>query len=418
MALPGIADQNVDAILRKTYANQMKSMLYGGSKRYLLSTIKKTIGGGESFTIPIEFGGQPGRSATFANALANRAVSKKVKFNLDWTENFVQAIVNNSMVSLSKGVGAVVNLKMNEIKAATTTLANAVEHSLIRSGFNEIGTIASVAGSAPGVFTMVNRSDCNIVDVGQVLVAANAINSASLNGVAQIVTAVDRDAGTITVSTVTTSIVATNVLFQQGDQLGSATPLLCVGIGGWLPILAPSGVDVGGVDRSQAPQALAGVRVDGRGKSAREAIIDLVTRVGDAGGEPDVILCTNDFVGRLVKEVEGATVYAKTEARDSDGTVANIAYEHMVINGPMGPLKIVGHPFMYADRIFALELESWEMKIAPEGTSKDPIFNGTYCSTNSPMIDDPSTDSQIARLKALFLFGCNAPQHNGVSQIA
>jgi hypothetical protein len=418
MALPGIADQNQDAILRKTYASQMKSMLYQGNKRFLLGSVKKTIGGGESFTIPIEFGGQPGRSATFSVALANRAVSKKVKFNLDWTENFVQAIVNNSMVSLSKGVGAVVNLKLNEIKAATTTLANAVEHSLIRSGFNEIGAIASVAGSAPGVYTMVNRSDTNIVDIGQVLVAANAINSASLNGVAQVVTAVDRDAGTITTSSVTTSIVAGNVLFQQGDQLGSATPLLCVGIGGWLPILAPAGVDVGGVDRSQAPQALAGVRMDGRGKSAKEAIFDLVTRVADAGGEPDVILCTNDFVGKLVKEIEGSTVYAKTMAKDSEGDVADIFYEAVVLHGPTGQLKVQGHPYMYADRIFALTMDSWEMKIAPEGTAKDPIFNGTYCSTNSPMIDDPSTDSQIARLKALFLFGCNAPQHNGVSQIA
>src|SRR6202142_3744155 len=203
MSLPGIADQNQDAILRKTYASQMKSMLYQGNKRFLLGSVKKTIGGGESFTIPIEFGGQPGRSATFATALANRAVSKKVKFNLDWTENFVQAIVNNSMVSLSKGVGAVVNLKLNEIKAATTTLANAVEHSLIRSGYNEIGTIASVAGSAPGVYTMVTRADTNIVDIGQVLVAANAYTSASLNGAPQTVTAVDRDAGTLTPSSVT-----------------------------------------------------------------------------------------------------------------------------------------------------------------------------------------------------------------------
>ena len=58
------------------------------------------------------------------------------------------------------------------------------------------------------------------------------------------------------------------------------------------------------------------------------------------------------------------------------------------------------------------------MRIAPEWTSKDPIFNGTYNTTNSPMIDDPSTDIQIARMKALFLFVCNAPQKNGVSQIA
>ena len=416
MALPGITDPNSDAVLKKTYASTMKSMLYGDRKRFILGAVKKTIAGGENFVIPIEFGGQPGRSATYANAYANKGLSKRVKFNLDWTENFGVGSIRNTDISLSKnkGVGAVVSLKMAEITSSTTTLANAIEHALIRSGFNEIGPIAA-GGIAGQVITMANRSDTNIVDIGQVLVAATAVNSGALNGGSVTVSAVDRDAGTITVTGSLASWVAGNYVFQNGDQLGSATPLNCVGIGGWLPILAPSGIDVGGVDRSIAPQALAGVRVDGRGKSAKEAIFDLVTRVGDAGGSPDVILATNDFVGKLVKEIEGSTVYAKTSAKDANGEIAEVFYESVVIHGPTGQLKVQGSPFMYADRIFALEMDSWEMKIG-DGSSGDPIFANTL--TGVPLLDDPTTDTLVVRLKALFLFGCNAPQHNGVSQIA
>ena len=415
MALPGITDPNSDALLKKTYASTMKSMLYGENKRFLLGAFKKTAGGGESFTVPVEYGGQPGRSATFANALANRSLSKRVKFSMDWTENHAQAIIRNTDIELSKGAGAVVALKMAEIKSSTQTLANSIEHALIRSGFNEIGQIAA-GGIAGQVITMASRTDTNIVDVSQVLVSANAINSASLNGGPVVVSAVDRDAGTITVTGSLASWAAGNYIFQQGDQLGSATAINCIGVGGWIPLVAPAGIDVGGVDRSVAPQALAGVRVYGRGKSAKEAIFDLVTRVGDAGGSPDVLLCTNDFVGRLVKEVEGSTVYAKTEAQDLDGGVG-IFYESVVLHGPTGSLKVQGSPFMYADRIFALEMSSWEMRLG-NGVAKDPVYNNTYCSTSAPMIDDPSSDSQIARLKALFLLVCNAPQHNGVSQIA
>ena len=422
MALPIIANQDSDAILRKTYAASLKSLLYGDDSRFLLNTLKKTIGGGESFTVPVIYGGQPGRSKTFGTALANRALAKKVKFSMDWTEDFVQAIVNNSAISLSKGVGGAVNLKMSEIESATTTLANSIEHSLIRSGYNEIGQILTITGGSNNIVTLASRNDANIVDPLQSHVAAASLAGASLKAptVPPIVQSVDRDAGTITyVASVLggTPWAVGDFLFQAGDKVDAGT-LSCFGLGAWFPLVAPSGIDIGGVDRSVAPQALAGVRVDGRGKSAKEALFDLVTRVGDAGGKGDVVLATNDFVGRVCKEIEGATVYAKMPAQDADGPIAGIMYEAIQINGPKGPFKLKGSPFMYNDRIFALTMDTLEMRIAPEGTSKDPIFNGTYCSTNNPMIDDPTTDSQIARLKALFLLVCNAPQKNGVSQIA
>lgn len=414
MALPATTNADSNAVLRRTYANSMKTLLYGDDNRFLLGAIKKTIGGGESFTVPVTYGGQPGRSKTWASANANKGLSKKVKFLMDWSEDFCQAIVNNSAVSLSKGVGAVVNLKMAELANATETLANSIEHSLVRSGYNEIGQIAAIASQ---VVTFASRVDTNFIDVGQSHTPFASLAAASTNRAAAVVAAVDRDAGTVTYTGALTNWAVSDFVFQTGDKVDAGT-LSCLGIGAWLPLVAPSGADIGGVDRSVAPQQLAGVRMDGRGKSAKEACFDLITRVGDAGGKGDVLLATNDFVGRLVKEVEGQTEYEKVPAQDADGPIAGIFYETVKINGPKGPFKLKGSPFMYSDRIFALTMDSWEMRIAPEGTSKDPIFNGTYCSTNSPMIDDPSSDSQIARLKALFLLVCNAPQRNGVCQIA
>lgn len=423
MALPGISDANVNSLLRKTYANSVKTLLYGDDSRFLLGVVKKQIGGGESFTIPTVYGGQPGRSKTFATSRANRGLSKKAKFQMEWSEDFVQAIVNNSMISLSKdGAGGVVNLKMTELKNATETLANSLEHSLIRSGYNEIGQILSITGGSNNVVTFASRNDANIVDIAQSHVAAASLAAASLKAptVPPVVTAVDRDAGTVTYASSVlggTPWAVGDFIFQAGDKV-DANPLSCMGLGAWLPLVAPSGIDLGGVDRSVNPQALAGVRVDGRGKSAKEAVFDLITRIGDAGGKGDVILASNDFVGRVCKEVEGQTVYQKIPVQDGDGPIPGLFYEAVKINGPKGPFSLKGSSFMYADRIFGLTLDTWAMRIAPEGTSKDPIFNGTYCSTNNPMIDDEGTDSQIARLKALFLFGCEAVQKNGVSQIA
>jgi hypothetical protein len=76
---------------------------------------------------------------------------------MDWTEDFAQAIVNNTAISLSQGPGGAVSLKMAEIQAATETLANSIEHSLIRSGYNEIGQIASITGGSNNIVTLVSR---------------------------------------------------------------------------------------------------------------------------------------------------------------------------------------------------------------------------------------------------------------------
>jgi hypothetical protein len=423
MALAAVTTTDSNAILRKTYADSVKTLLYGDDSRFLLGALKKTKGGGESFTVPVIYGGQPGRSKTWSNANANKGLAKKVKFSMDWTEDFALALVNNSAISLSQGVGGAVNLKMSEIKSATETLANSIEHSLIRSSYNEIGQIASITGGSNNIVTLVSRNDVNIVDIGQSHVATTSLSTGSLKAptTPPVVASVDRDAGTITYQASViggTPWAVGDYIVQAGDLVTPGTPVSCFGIGAWLPLVAPSGIDIGGVDRSTAPQQLAGVRVDGRGKSAKDAVFDLVTRVGDAGGKGDYILATNDFVGRLVKEIEGQTVYQKVPARDVDGEIAGIFYETVVINGPKGPLKVKGSPFMYNDRVFSLTMDTWEMRISGEGNSKDPIFNATYCSTNAPMIDDPNGDNQIARLKALFLLVCNAPQKNGVTQIA
>lgn len=417
MALPAVTNADSNAVLRKTYAASMKTLLYGDDNRFLLGAMKKTRGGGESFSVPLTYGGQPGRSKTWASANAFKGLSKKVKFQMEWTEDFAQAIVNNTAISLSKdGVGGVVNLKMAELANATETLANSIEHSLIRSGYNEIGQIAA-GGISGQVVTYASRVDTNFIDVGQSHTPFASLAAATTNRAPAVVAAVDRDAGTVTYTGALTNWAPADFVFQTGDKIDANT-LSCIGLGGWFPLVAPTGADVGGVDRSVAAQQLAGVRMDGRGKSAKEAVFDLITRIGDAGGKGDTILATNDFVGRLVKEVEGTTVYEKVPAQDSDGPIAGIFYETIKINGPKGPFKLKGSPYMYADRIFGLTMDTLDMRIAPEGTNKDPIFNGTYCSTNSPMIDDPSSDSQIARLKALFLMVCNAPQKNGVCQIA
>lgn len=426
MALPIISDANNNSLLRRTYADSVKTLLYGDEDRFLLGAIKKTVGGGESFEVPVIYGGTPGRSKSWDRANANKGLSKKVKFKMDWTEDFALAKVNNSAISLAKqtgpGKGAVVSLKMTELKVTTETLANSLEHSLIRSSYNEIGQILTITGGSNNIVTFANRNDTNFIDPGQSHVAAASLAAASLKAptVPPIVAGVDRDAGTATYAASVlggTPWAVGDFIFQDGDKV-DANPLSCFGIGAWLPLVAPSGIDIGGIDRSVAVQQLAGVRVDGRGKSAKEAVFDLITRVGDAGGKPGVILATNDFVGRVVKEIEGATEYGKIQARDADGPIPGIFYTTVKFNGPKGPCEMKGHPYMYADRIFALTMDTWEIRVAPEGTNKDPIFNATYCSTAAPMLDDQASDSQIARIKALFLLVCNAPQKNGVAQIA
>lgn len=402
---------NIEPIFKQWYSSSYENMFY--RDRPAMGMISKERAGGEQVKQPIKIAQGPGQSATFSNAQGNVGLSVRRPFLGDWGKDYSLARVDNTLIELSENnKGAIVKAFADETESAVDALAQRLEHDLFRSGYGDCGVVSTVVTTT---VTLTLRADAQNFFPGQVLVAATAVNSGVLlnAGATALVSAVDRDAGTVLSATNWTAqiaaLAATNVLFQQGDRQSAATPtpFKVVGFAGWLPLTAPAGGDnFFGVDRSLDPVALAGVRVSGIGKPVSQAIYDLAVRIGENGGAPDICFLSFDTFGRLATELDNRATYENIQ-----GAGITILYEAITVAGPKGRIKVFPSTFCPMDRLFVLTKRDWTLYCGGGSNPMFPSLKGVS------MLDVSNADATEIRHKTLAQLMCSAPGHSGVSQL-
>jgi hypothetical protein len=404
---------NVEPIYKQWYASSYENMFY--RDRPAMGMIAKERAGGEQVKQPIKISQGPGQSATFTNALGNVGLSVRRPFLGDWGLDYSLAQVQNTLIELSQdNKGAVVKALADETESAVDALAQRFEHDLFRSGYGDLGVVLS--GQATPTITLTLRSDAQNFFPGQVVVAAPAVNTGVLlnAGASIVVSSVDRDAGTVTSAGNWTAsiagLIATSVLFQQGDRTSAATPtpLKVVGFAGWLPLVAPVGGDsFFGVDRSLDPVSLAGVRVSGLGKPISQAIYDLAVRIGENGGAPDACFISFDAFGKLATELDNRAIYDNIQ-----GAGITISYEAITVAGPKGRIRVFPSTFCPMDRLFVITKRDWTIYCGGGANPMFPSLKGVS------LLDVSSADAVQVRHKTLAQLMCAAPGHSGVSQLS
>lgn len=402
----------IEPIYKQWYARSYVNMFY--RDRPAMGMIAKERAGGEQVKQPIKVTQGAGQSATFANALSNMSLSNRRPFLGDWGLDYSLAQVSNNLIELSENnMGAIVKALADETESAVDALAQRFEHDMFRSGYGDVGVVAS--GQATQTITLTLRADAQNFFAGQVLVASSAVNTGVLlnAGATALVASVDRDAGTVSSASNWTAqiaaLVATSVLFQQGDRTSAATPtpLKVVGFGGWLPLTAPtSGDNFFGVDRSLDPVSLAGVRVDGRGKAIAQAIYDLAVRIGENGGAPDIAFTSFDSFGKLTTELDNRAIYENIQ-----GAGITVNYEAVTIAGPKGRIRVFPDTYCPMDRLFCLTKRDWTIYCGGGANPMYPALKGVT------MLDVSNADAVQIRHKTLAQLMCAAPGHSGVSQL-
>lgn len=401
---------NVEPIFKQWYARSYVNMFY--RDRPAMGMIAKERAGGEQVKQPIKISQGAGQSATYSNADTNTSSAVRRPFFADWGKDYSLAKVQNDIIELSESnTGAIVKALADETETAVDALGNRFERDLFRSGYGELGTVASISTVT---LTLTIRADAQNFFPGQVLVGATGVGSGALlnSGATAVVSAVDRDAGTLTSASNWTAqiaaLAATNVLFQQGDRAnaGSPTPMKVVGFSGWLPLTAPTtGDSFFGVDRSLDPVSLAGVRVPGIGKPVQGAIYDLAVRIGENGGAPDTAFVSFDDFGQLATELENRAVYDNIQ-----GAGITVSYEAITIAGPKGRIKVFPDTFCPADRLFVLTKRDWTIYCGGGANPMYPSLKGVS------LLDVYNDDAVQIRHKTLAQLMCAAPGHSGVAQ--
>lgn len=345
---------SMNAALKELYDGQVVENLVYADNPFLALVPKKTDFGGKYKPIPIITGVSQGRSATFSYAQTNQTAVSIQSFLLTRESDYSIATIDNQtmLASRTDKMSFLEGAKL-VVDGAMRSITNSLSSALFRSGTGSIGAIGSISS---GVITLSNANDVVQFEVNQTL-QANATDGGTPRAALGYVIAVNRSAGTVTVSATgiggsagsPSGWAAADFLLVQGDVNAKVK-----GLAAWLPSTAPtSGDSFFGVDRSQDVTRLAGVRYDGSAQSIEESLIDASSLLAREGGKPDV--CITNFATYAALE---KSLGSKVQYVDMKGP-AEIAFRGIMVNGANSMIKVFPDRNCQPNKGYLLQMNTW-----------------------------------------------------------
>lgn len=394
---------SAETVLKELYSNQRVEMLtYKDMPLYAMLKKVKNFEG-KVYPLPMRVANPAGRSATFANAQAQKLPSLYDTFYLTRASDYALAsITTEAILASSSDAGAFLRLASAEIDGALENLKRSIGWALYGDGSGALASVASVSSTNPETITLANVSDIVRFENGQTIQARLGVTTRLFaTGVSQaVVTGVDRDAGIITLGAVdnsgnTDTIVAGDTLNVVGDFNAKLS-----GLAAWVPAVAPTSTPFFGVDRTSDVTRLAGVRISGDGMAIDEALISLARKIENNGGNPDVIMMNYDKYADLEKTLGSKIRYGEM-------TVGKITFKAIELPGPKGTIKIFADRDCPSNRIYMLQTENWAFY-----SLKEPVM--LIDLDGNKMLRESSADAFEVRCATFSQLGCNSVRGSGV----
>jgi hypothetical protein len=308
-----VAASMVTKIIETKYTKGI-SMLGYGKRTPLWSLMPKKPDFYETtLTLRNQYGLNPSGSALFATARSRQGASAYGAFALTQASAYGSvAFDGKTAKSIVAGdTKRAIGIVTREVDSQVRAFGQRMNRMAYTNHGGSLG-IRITSGGATQTITVYpeHRPLLKNVWAGQYLVTSNTDGtSGSVDANPKIVSAVDREAGTITTSAAVSWANGTggysddDYLFLDGD-FGATL----YGVDSWVPSSAPSGSFLG-QDRGLDPVYLGGVRyVAASGAPDGTIIGSLVNASVEAftwGAEPDVTLMNTLDYGKLLREVEG-----------------------------------------------------------------------------------------------------------------
>ena len=389
----------MNAALKELYDGQVIENLVYADNPFLAMVPKSTDFGGKYKPIPIITGTSQGRSSTFSNAQGNQSAVQIESFLLTRASDYSIATIDNQTMLASKTdkmaflEGAKVMID-GAIRAATNSLASA----LFRSGTGSIGQIGSIS---TGVIQLASPADVVQFEVNMTL-QANATDGGTPRVALGYVIAVNRSAGTLTVSSTLGGSAASpsgwttnDFLLVQGDN-----NLKVKGLAAWVPSTDPTSAAFFGVDRSVDTTRLGGVRYDGSAQSIEEALIDGSSLLAREGGKPDVAIMSFASYSALEKALGSKVQYV-----DLKGP-AEIAFRGILVAGANTQIKCFPDRNCPPKTCYLLQMDTWKLECLGEAPQILRYGDGLE------MLRVYNADAGEVRVAYYAQLSCNAPGHN------
>lgn len=398
----------MNAALKELYDGQVVENLVYADNPFLAMVKKNTDFGGKYKPIPIVTGVSQGRSSTFSNAQGNQSPVQIQSFLLTRASDYSIATIDNQTMLASKADKmAFLEGSKLVIDGAIRSVTNSIASSLFRSGTGSIGAITSIAA---GVITLTNAGDVVQFEVNMVLQADATDGGATPRAALGYVIAVNRSAGTVTVSATAGGVAgspaawaAADFLLVQGDL--NAKPK---GLSAWLPVTAPvTGDSFFGVDRSVDPVRLAGVRYNGQAQPISEALVDSSSLLAREGGKPGVFVTNFQSYSALEKELGSKVQYI-----EASHPQAEIAFRGILVNGANSQIKVFPDRNCQTFQGYLLQMDTWAL----EGLGDVPQI--LRYGDGLEMLRVSNQDAGEVRVGAYYQLRSNAPGWNAVVQLS
>ena len=343
------------AALKQHYTSQkIENMVYKDNP-FLAMISKYESFGGENLKLPIKYGIPQGRSADFAKALANKTNTQLKAFLLTRKSNYSLANIDNETIEASKGnANAFIEAATTEIDGAIESATRSLAISLFGDGGGSVGTIGGTAATGT-TLTLAQPDDVTNFEVGMKIDFYTAATGGSKRaGGPLTVDAVDRDAGTMTLSasmTGITGIALGDFIVPEGDY-----DAMLSGLAAWVPSTAPGSTDsFFGVNRSADATRLGGIRFDGTALPLEEALIGAASRAAREGGKPNVCFMNYSNFADLEKALGSKLQYIDVKV------TTDIGFRGIQINGPRGTIQVIPDQNCPKDVAFMLDMSMWKL---------------------------------------------------------
>lgn len=346
---------------------------------------------GDLKKIPVITSNAQGQSADFATAKANKSDVQTDAFFISRVKNYgIASVDNETMLATEGDSGAFLEAFTTQVDSVMRSVSNTLAVQIYRSGSGSIGQVAAINTL---VLTLASVESVTNFERGMNLNLSTADGGGSVKAQTPVITAVDRDNGTITVDSAT-GIAVNDYLFIEGNYDKAIS-----GLQAWLPITVSGADNFFTVNRSKDKTRLAGVYFDGSAGTMEEAMINAAHRLGREGGKASHVFMNHAAYAQLLIEVG-----SKVQRVDLKAT-ATISFPGLELNGPRGVLKIVADADCPAGEAYMLDLSTWKLeslKPAPHIINQDGMES----------LRDSDADSVEFRIGYYAQVSCKAPGRN------
>ena len=332
-------DSSILAMLKTYYAKAgLGNLLYRNDPllKMLGNKAERIEGKVQPFSALYSRGGAVSADATVATELASTTAQAK-EFNVTPGQLFSSCVYTNKEVLASRTkAGAYVPVATAKMFAALESFRKTLAIALYGTGHGDLFTLSGDF-AAMSVGTDVTQTwPTNAiygVDPGSVVVYKTNLNDPDSSAVAAgTVKSVNPAAGTVVITPTVSGTPQTGaVVCLKGCTDDEGNPLLPVGLAGWLNGNVQSNDNFFGVNRSVAPERLAGVNYVAQSGEAKYLSIEkALLNVQAYGSQADVIVLNPADALALQQEVESKTYFTKVDGGKK--AKAEIGYDGMGIS--------------------------------------------------------------------------------------